>query len=245
MTVAFISHRYFGGNYQATLSFLKASNQSLFKNLLSKSRFTRRLHRWFGLLPSLFHLVSELKRKISLSSLYFIDSLPVSVCENIRIRRCKLAKGEQYRGYIASKRVYFYGLRVHIICDEEKFVHEFVIVDGRLHDLEGWANASLYYLSEGDKVIADSAYTRYDFEEEMRREGIEWEPIRRKGSRRYQGEEFEAWKRRARRVVETVGSVLRLYLGKRIQAVTLKGFLLKIMMAIISYNLHRLFCLVF
>ena len=79
----------------------------------------------------------------------------------------------------------------------------------------------------------------------MRREGIEWEPIRRKGSRRYQGEESEAWKRRARMVVETVGSVLRLYLGKRIQAVTLKGFLLKIMMAIISYNLHRLFCLVF
>ncbi|MEZ8218030.1 hypothetical protein B0813_001567, partial [Candidatus Fervidibacteria bacterium JGI MDM2 SSWTFF-3-K9] len=41
------------------------------------------------------------------------------------------------------------------------------------------------------------------------------------------GEEFEAWKRRARRVVETVGSVLRLYLGKRIQAVTLKGFFAK------------------
>ena len=45
--------------------------------------------------------------------------------------------------------------------------------------------------------------------------------------------------------METVGSVLRLYLGKRIQAVTLKGFLLKIMMAIINYNLHHLFCLVF
>ncbi|MFA0758519.1 MAG: hypothetical protein NOOUEUKL_001184 [Candidatus Fervidibacter sp.] len=69
LTVAFISHRYFGGNYKATLSFLNSANQSLFNNLLSKSRFMRRLHRWFGLLPSLFHLVSELKRKISLSSL--------------------------------------------------------------------------------------------------------------------------------------------------------------------------------
>jgi len=93
----------------------------------------RRLHRWFGLLPSLFHLVSELKRKISLSSLYFIDSFPVSVCENIRIKRSKLVKGEKYRGYIASKRVYFYGLKVHIVCDEERFVNEFVIV-GRWKD---------------------------------------------------------------------------------------------------------------
>jgi len=48
----------------------------------------------------------------------------------------------------------------------------------------------------------------------MRREGIGWEIVRRKGSRRHQGEEIEAWKRRARKVVETVGSVLRLDFGK-------------------------------
>jgi len=41
-----------------------------------------------------------------------------------------------------------------------------VIVGGKSHDLVGWANASLDYLSEGDKVIADGAYTCYDFEDE-------------------------------------------------------------------------------
>jgi hypothetical protein len=35
LTVAFISHRYFGGNYKATLSFLSSANLSLFNNLLS------------------------------------------------------------------------------------------------------------------------------------------------------------------------------------------------------------------
>jgi hypothetical protein len=39
--------------------------------------------------------------------------------------------------------------------------------------------------------------------EEMRREGIGFKPVRRKGSRRFQGEEIEARKRGARRVVET------------------------------------------
>jgi hypothetical protein len=126
----------------------------------------RRLHRWFGLWPSLFHLVSELKRKISLSFLYFIDSFPVSFCDNIRIKRSKLAKGERYRGYIASKRVYFYVLRVHIVRNEERFIDEFVIVDERSHDLEGRANTSFYYLSEGDKVIADQAYPCDEWEEE-------------------------------------------------------------------------------
>jgi hypothetical protein len=52
---------------------------------------------------------------------------------------------------------------------------------------------------------------------------------------------MEAWKRRAKKVLE----MLRLYLGKRVQAVTSRGFLLKIRMAMISYNLHRIFCPVF
>ena len=59
----------------------------------------------------------------------------------------------------------------------------------------------------------------------MEREGIRWMAIRKKGSRRYEGDE----------------SVLRLYFGKRVQAVTLRGFLLKIMMAIVSYDLHHYF----
>ena len=37
----------------------------------------------------------------------------------VRIRRCKLyppqEHGEAFRGYIASKRRYFYGLRVHLV----------------------------------------------------------------------------------------------------------------------------------
>jgi hypothetical protein len=32
----------------------------------------------------------------------------VAVCDNIRILRCRLLKGEGYRGYCASKRRYFY-----------------------------------------------------------------------------------------------------------------------------------------
>lgn len=245
LTVAYIAHQYFGANYQATLSFLKSSGQSLFRRVLSKSRFIRRLHRFLDFLPQILSILSEIKRKISLRSRYFIDSFPVSACENIRIKRAKILSGEENRGYIASKRVYFYGLRVHIITDDEAFIHEFVIVTGGSHDLNGWANLSLYFLKEGDEVISDRGYTCYGWEEEMEREGIRWRAIRKKGSRRYEGDEEESRKKRARRIIESVGSVLRLYFGKRVQAVTLRGFLLKIMMAIVSYDLHRLFRLLF
>ncbi len=51
---------------------------------------------------------------------YAVDSLPVPVCDNIRIRRCRLYPLKEpganaFRGYVPSKRRYFYGLRVHLV----------------------------------------------------------------------------------------------------------------------------------
>ncbi len=95
LTVACIAHQYFGANYQATLSFLKSSGQSLFRRVLSKSRFTRRLHIFLDFLPQILSILSEIKRKISLRSRYFIGSFPVYACENIRIRRPRFLRDER------------------------------------------------------------------------------------------------------------------------------------------------------
>ncbi len=79
----------------------------------------------------------------------------------------------------------------------------------------------------------------------MLREGIHWMLVRRKGSRRYEGELIGRGKKGIRRMEETVGSVLRLYLSERFHAVTLRGLLLKMMMAIISYDLNFLLRLLY
>ncbi|MCS7252453.1 MAG: hypothetical protein N2381_07525 [Armatimonadetes bacterium] len=100
LTLAWISHRYFCANYQATLSFLASTYQTLFPRILSKSRFARRIHYFLEFLPTLLSILSQIKQKISLRSRYFIDSFPIPVCENIRISRSKLMKGEEKRGYI-------------------------------------------------------------------------------------------------------------------------------------------------
>ena len=49
-----------------------------------------------------------------------VDSLPVPVCVNIRIRRCRLYPLKEpganaFRAYVPSKRRCFYGLRVHLM----------------------------------------------------------------------------------------------------------------------------------
>ena len=72
------------------------------------------VHALADLIYDIFHQLGSVLKTINISSEYIVDSFPVPVCDNIRISRCKIAKSEDFRGYIASKRRYFYGVRVHV-----------------------------------------------------------------------------------------------------------------------------------
>jgi len=70
---------------------------------------------------ALFKVLADVHKQLNQSQEYAVDSLPVPVCDNIRIRRCRLypcpktdkktdkkpQAGEGFRGYIASKKRYF------------------------------------------------------------------------------------------------------------------------------------------
>jgi hypothetical protein len=58
-------------------------------------------------------------KQLNGSTEYLLDSFPVPVCENIRIFQARLVKSEEYRGYIASKKRYFYGVRVHLLSTKD------------------------------------------------------------------------------------------------------------------------------
>jgi len=118
MSVALVAAAFFGGNVEACRSFL--DEYGYIQKAISKSRFNRRLHAIdSSLWQQLFDLLAEVFKRNNPDQSYVVDSLPVAVCDNIRIRRSKLyplqEHGEAFRGYIASKRRYFYGLRVHLV----------------------------------------------------------------------------------------------------------------------------------
>jgi hypothetical protein len=95
MTIPLVACAFFGGNLEASRSFL--DEYDYIPKALSKSRFNRRLH---AIDPSLwqafFNLLAEVfKQCHSEQTYYVVDSLPVAVCDNIRIRRCKLYPPQQ------------------------------------------------------------------------------------------------------------------------------------------------------
>ena len=110
MTTAIIAMLYFKGNFYLTSRYIYEHRN--IPNMLSHSRFNRRLLRIADPFLTLFLRLGETWKQLNEKSAYVIDSYPIAVCDNHRIKRSKIYHGENFRGYIASKKRYFYGLHI-------------------------------------------------------------------------------------------------------------------------------------
>ena len=235
ITTAIVAGMFFNGHMENAISF----TSSLFTKTLGKSRFNRRLHAIYELIITMFFRIAEAVKRINISSEYTIDSFPVSVCEKIRIWRSKIITGEIYRGYKASKRDYFYGFTVQVIATVDHVPVEFALLPGSIYDSKGMK--SLFFnLPPGSTVYGDSGYTDYTFEDEMKEaEDISLKIARKCNSKR----KHEPWQdyliSHYRKGIEPVFSQITGLFPKRIHAVTVEGFLLKVIIFIIAYTFQK------
>jgi hypothetical protein len=243
MSVALVAAAFFGGNLEASRSFL--DEYGYIEKAISKSRFNRRLHAidpslWKGL----FALLAEVFKPDEHSErTYVVDSLPVAVCDNIRIRRCKLYPPEEhqgaFRGYIPSKRRYFYGLRVHLVVTGAGEPVEFSLVAGSEADVSVFKDLELD-LPEGSIILADKAYTDYDYEDLLEEVGLHLKAQRKKNSKRPMPVWEEFVGKPIRHYIETVFSRLSAWFSRKIHAVTPRGFELKIVCFLLAFSIQCL-----
>jgi hypothetical protein len=104
-TTALVAALCFGGNLEKAKCSLQQTG--LMPTMLSTSRLCRRLHRIADLLLALFHQLGLVFKQANTSMQYVLDSFPVAMCDNIRIKRCQLVQSEAFRGFIASKPIMF------------------------------------------------------------------------------------------------------------------------------------------
>ena len=239
ITVALIAAKYFHGNIDHAISFAKATN--LCPGMLGKSRFNRRIHAIFELIIDLFSNTAELIKKLNISSEYSIDSFPIATCENIRICRSRLIKGKQYRGFKPSMRKYFYGFSVQVIATVDGIPVEFAMLPGCYHDVDGMKNM-FFNLPENSTVYGDSAYTDYSCEDIWNEaQGINLMIARKSNTKR----PHDPWENflisNSRKRVETTFSQISSMFPKRIHAVTVEGFLLKVILFIFVFTVNEKF----
>ena len=88
------------------------------------------------LLCMLFFQIGQHIKDIAGATDYVVDSFPVAVCDNIRISRCKLLQGKQWRGKQCSMRRYFYGVKVQVLTTKSGIPVEFCFVPGSESDVQ-------------------------------------------------------------------------------------------------------------
>jgi hypothetical protein len=239
MTIALVAALYFGGNHALARLFLQ--EQGYIPHTLSRSRLSRRLQRVKHHFLALFYLLGEVWKELNDESIYVIDTMPVAVCDNYRIRRCRLYQGEAYRGCQPSKKRYFYGLKLHLMVTKDGQPVEFLLTPGACSDTSGLAYFD-FDLPEAAWIIGDKAYNDYTWEDILHDAGLQLLPLRKRNSKR----PLAAWMRYLqayhRKRIETAGSQIECLLPKHIHAVTPHGFELKTILFVLAASINCIAC---
>lgn len=239
ITTALIAARYFGGNIELSRAFLRETG--LMPRMLSRSRLNRRLHRVADLMQTLFHQLGAVLKETVGSSRYLLDSFPVPVSDNIRIRRSRLVRGEQWRGRWATHRRYFYGVKVQVLTTEEGIPVELAFLPRAAHDTPGLDVLPLS-LPEGSELFMECGYTDYGAEDVAREfEAGTFSVQRKRNSRRWDEPSRAYYKQLMRKRIETGFSQMKAMFPHHIHAPSFRGFLLKVSLFVIAFALGKAF----
>lgn len=223
--VGILAARFFSGNIRNASFFLKDAGYC--PKMLSESRLNRRLHKidyWNTLLNCLSQTESQ----------YIVDSFPVPSCRLSRLYRAKLFRGKCFKGYNASHKTFFHGLKIHLIITKNGCPFLFQITPGSEHDLTALKFMDLKF-PKPCRLYADKAYNDKKFEVELAKQKIRLTPQRRANSLKSYTKAIALRLKKYRKRVETAISGIVRLMPRWIQAVTDHGFEMKISLFILAY----------
>lgn len=163
------------------------------------------------------------------------------VCDNIRIRRCRLyprqKHGEAFRGFVASKRRYFYGLRVHLLITTTGLPVEIMLAPGAEACITAFRCLPVD-LPPAARIFADAGYLD-DPEQALLADAGDVSLVaqRRKNCKRQLSPWLSYLAKHERKRVETVFSQIVSACGRTLHAVTPRGFELKVFLTVLAFTI--------
>ncbi len=123
----------------------------LFPNLVSYNRFVELMQQ--AALPMVLFLKTQCLGEST--GIAFIDSTPIRVCKNKRIKRNKVFNGIAATG--KSTMGYFHGFKLHLVVNDKGELLSVMITPGNVDDREPLKNQSFIKSLRG-KLFADKGY---------------------------------------------------------------------------------------
>jgi hypothetical protein len=139
-------------------NFAKEHLKKYCEHLPSYKQFCLRINR---LAPFFAELTNaELKAKPKTSKTHLTDSAPIVVAKGSRSSRAKTAGGLCDKGYCASKKMWYYGVKINILAEEREHTlpipRRILLTKASEHDLN--AGKVMLENAEDMEVFADKAY---------------------------------------------------------------------------------------
>jgi hypothetical protein len=231
-TTALVAMLFFGGNFEHARALLGTGHY--IPTMLSRSRVKRRLSQLQHLFSTRFDLLGQMWKELNGESVYIIDSFPVAVCANDRMPHAHIYHQEAYRGYLASKKRYFYGLKIHLLVTPQGHPVECFLTPGSSSDVRALRSFP-FDVPEGSVIYADKAYNDYGMEDLMYESAqIALNPIRKEHSKRALPPYVAFVQYYYRKRIETAASLIERRLPHTIHAVTARGFELKVFLCVLA-----------
>jgi len=230
LTIGYIAVRYFRGNYYNAHQLYLSMRPSY---PIDYSRFIRRLNNLHYEIDYAFRVLSEVFYKTAQSNIYSVDSFPVEVCKIERAQSCNIYNHKDMKGYNSSKKRWFYGFKVHMVVTTDKEPIHCYISYANEHDATA-AKKYLPAMQADTTVIGDKGYVSKPLKQLLEKFEINLNAIQRSNM----GEDKDYFiKRKLRKKVETVFSIITGRFGNVIKATSIDGFMTKLKLFITAYSM--------
>ena len=173
-----------------------------FPNLVSYNRFVEIMK--YALVPLILYIVRA--RFVKCSGISFVDSTPVKVCDNHRIRTNRVFSEYAKRG--KSSMGWFYGFKLHLIINEQGEILSFCLTSGNVDDRNEAVMDSLTKEIFG-KLFADRGYISQELFEKFLKKDITLVTRAKKNMKNKLMNLYDRLMLRKRTVIESVNDFLK------------------------------------
>ena len=120
---------------------------------LERSRFNRRSKQLIWLIQIIRQAMNN---QLSPDIVVIIDSFPLPLCQSVRNHQAKIFEGTADIGYNASKHLWFYGFKVHMLVTLSGYILNYVVTPASVHDIR--AVEDLLENCHHSYILADLGY---------------------------------------------------------------------------------------
>lgn len=200
--------------------------------LLERSRFNRRSRQLIWLLQLIRQAMND---QVSSNNMVIMDSFPLPLCQSVRNHRASIFEGLVDIGYNASKHLWFYGFKVHMLVTLSGYILNYIVTSASVHDIK--AVEDLLEGCQQSVILADLGYLSQALKDRLKQRGYHlWTPLRQnmEGASQHNN-----WRLLAmRRTIETRFSELcALFDMEHTFARGVAGLQLRIEQILLAYNL--------